>query len=123
MTEFLPQPGLLFTLATYILMVAVLVVVHEGGHYLAGRFFGVKIDAFAFGFGRELFGFNDRRGTRWKFNLAAAWRLCEVHRRHERCQPARCRNAGGFAGGGARGACSCLQAAVAARDHRCSQGR
>jgi regulator of sigma E protease len=69
MTEFLPQPGLLFTLATYILMVAVLVVVHEGGHYLAGRFFGVKIDAFAFGFGRELFGFNDNRGTRWKFNL------------------------------------------------------
>lgn len=69
MTEFLPQPGLLFTLATYILMVAVLVVVHEGGHYLAGRWFGVKIDAFAFGFGRELFGFNDRRGTRWKFNL------------------------------------------------------
>lgn len=69
MTEFLPQPGLLFTLATYILMVAVLVVVHEGGHYLAGRFFGVKIDAFAFGFGRELFGFNDKRGTRWKFNL------------------------------------------------------
>jgi regulator of sigma E protease len=69
MTEFLPQPGLLFTLATYILMVAVLVVVHEGGHYMAGRWFGVKIDAFAFGFGRELFGFNDRRGTRWKFNL------------------------------------------------------
>jgi regulator of sigma E protease len=69
MTEFLPQPGLLFTLATYILMVAVLVVVHEGGHYLAGRWFGVKIDAFAFGFGRELFGFDDKRGTRWKFNL------------------------------------------------------
>jgi regulator of sigma E protease len=68
-TEFLPQPGLLFTLATYILMVAVLVVVHEGGHYFAGRFFGVRIDAFAFGFGRELFGFNDRRGTRWRFNL------------------------------------------------------
>jgi regulator of sigma E protease len=50
-------------------MVAVLVVVHEGGHYLAGRWFGVKIDAFAFGFGRELFGFDDKRGTRWKFNL------------------------------------------------------
>ena len=69
MTDLLPQPGILFTLATYILMVAILVVVHEGGHYLAGRFFGVKIDAFAFGFGRELFGFNDRRGTRWRFNL------------------------------------------------------
>ena len=69
MTDLLPQPGILFTLATYILMVAILVVVHEGGHYLAGRFFGVKIDAFAFGFGRELFGFDDRRGTRWRFNL------------------------------------------------------
>nr|WP_310523678.1 RIP metalloprotease RseP [Polymorphobacter sp.] len=68
MTEFLPQPGLLFTLLTYVVMVAVLVVVHEGGHYLAGRMFGVKIDAFAFGFGRELFGFDDKRGTRWKVN-------------------------------------------------------
>ena len=69
MDGFLPQPGLLFTVATYILMIAVLVVVHEGGHYLAGRFFGVRIDAFAFGFGRELIGFNDRRGVRWKLNL------------------------------------------------------
>lgn len=69
MTDMLPQPGIVFTLCTYILMVAILVVVHEGGHYLAGRAFGVKIDAFAFGFGRELFGFNDRRGTRWRFNL------------------------------------------------------
>ncbi|MEY2883879.1 MAG: metalloprotease RseP [Pseudomonadota bacterium] len=69
MTDLLPQPGLLFTLVSYIAMVAVLVVVHEGGHYLAGRWFGVKIDAFAFGFGRELFGWNDARGTRWRVNL------------------------------------------------------
>ncbi|PZN95545.1 MAG: RIP metalloprotease RseP [Alphaproteobacteria bacterium] len=68
MTELLPQPSLVFTLASYVLMVAVLVVVHEGGHYLAGRLFNTKIDAFAVGFGRELFGFNDRRGTRWKVN-------------------------------------------------------
>ena len=65
----LPQPGIGFTLLTYIVMIAVLVVVHEGGHYLAGRLFGVKVDAFAIGFGKELFGFNDRRGTRWKLNL------------------------------------------------------
>jgi len=69
MTEMLPQPGVGFTLLTYVLMVAVLVVVHEGGHYLAGRLFGTRIDSFAFGFGRELFGFNDSRGTRWKVNL------------------------------------------------------
>lgn len=68
MTEFLPQPGLLFTLASFIAMIAVLVVVHEGGHYLAGRLFGAKIEAFGVGFGRELIGWNDRRGVRWKIN-------------------------------------------------------
>lgn len=69
MTDLLPQPGLLFSIASFIAMIAVLVVVHEGGHYLAGRMFGVKVDAFAVGFGKELFGFDDRRGTRWKINL------------------------------------------------------
>jgi regulator of sigma E protease len=37
------------------------------GHYLAGRLFGVKVDAFSIGFGREIFGITDKRGTRWKF--------------------------------------------------------
>jgi len=69
LTDVLPQPGIIFTLLTYIVMIAILVVVHEGGHYLAGRFFGVKVDSFAVGFGKELFGFNDRRGTRWRINL------------------------------------------------------
>jgi regulator of sigma E protease len=68
MTDLLPQPSLIFTLATYAIMIAVLVVVHEGGHYLAGRWFGCRIDSFAVGFGRELFGWNDSRGTRWKLN-------------------------------------------------------
>ncbi len=64
----LEQPGLLFTLATFIPMIAVLVVVHEGGHFLAGRLFGAKIEAFAFGFGRELLGWTDGRGVRWRVN-------------------------------------------------------
>lgn len=64
----LPQPGLIFTLASFIVMIAVLVVVHEGGHYLAGRVFGARIEAFGVGFGRELFGWSDRRGVRWKIN-------------------------------------------------------
>ena len=64
----LPQPGLLFTLASFVLMIAVLVVVHEGGHYLAGRVFGTRIEAFGVGFGRELFGLTDRRGVRWRIN-------------------------------------------------------
>lgn len=68
MTGLLPQPGLLFTLASFVAMIAVLVVVHEGGHYLAGRLFNTKIEAFGVGFGRELFGWSDRRGVRWRFN-------------------------------------------------------
>jgi regulator of sigma E protease len=67
-SELLPQPGLIFSLATFILMIAVLVVVHEGGHFLAGRMFDTKVDAFAFGFGRELLGWTDRKGVRWRLN-------------------------------------------------------
>ena len=43
-----------------------LVFIHEMGHYLAGRLFGVQADVFSIGFGREIFGWNDKRGTRWK---------------------------------------------------------
>jgi regulator of sigma E protease len=64
----LPQPGLLFTLASFLAIIAVLVVVHEGGHFLAGKLFGARIEAFAVGFGRELAGFTDRHGVRWKLN-------------------------------------------------------
>ena len=64
----LEQPGLLFTLASFVAMIAVLVVVHEGGHYLAGRLFGTKIEAFGVGFGRELVGWTDKRGVRWRLN-------------------------------------------------------
>src|SRR5262249_5620856 len=39
---------------------------HELGHFLVARWCGVRILTFSVGFGPELFGFNDRRGTRWK---------------------------------------------------------
>ncbi len=38
------------------------------GHFLAGRWCGVDVKAFSIGFGPELFGFYDKRGTRWKFS-------------------------------------------------------
>lgn len=62
----LPQPGLGLTLATFAVVIGVLVFVHEMGHYLAGRLLGIKADAFSIGFGHELAGWTDRRGTRWK---------------------------------------------------------
>src|SRR3546814_11161792 len=48
------------------MVIGLLVFVHELGHYLAGRAFGVRADVFSIGFGRELFGWTDRPGTRWK---------------------------------------------------------
>jgi len=61
------SPGLLLTILAFALVIGPLVFLHEMGHYLAGRLFGVKVDAFSIGFGREVFGVTDRRGTRWKF--------------------------------------------------------
>ncbi|HEY0958789.1 MAG TPA: RIP metalloprotease RseP [Novosphingobium sp.] len=60
------EPTLLTTILAFFLVLGPLVLVHELGHYLVGRWFGVKADAFSIGFGRELAGWTDRRGTRWK---------------------------------------------------------
>ena len=50
------------------LLLGPLVTLHELGHYLVGRWFGVKAEAFSVGFGKELVGWTDRRGTRWKLS-------------------------------------------------------
>lgn len=54
------------TLVPFLFVLMVVVFVHEMGHYLVGRACGIGVQAFAIGFGPEIFGFNDRRGTRWK---------------------------------------------------------
>lgn len=51
----------------FFVLISVLVFVHELGHYLFAKLFKVKVDAFSIGFGKELFGFTDKSGTRWKF--------------------------------------------------------
>ncbi|WP_133366704.1 RIP metalloprotease RseP [Qipengyuania sediminis] len=50
------------------LLLGPLVTLHELGHYLVGRWFGVQAEAFSVGFGKELAGFTDRHGTRWKLS-------------------------------------------------------
>src|SRR6059058_5587338 len=45
---------------------SVVVFFHELGHFLVARWCGVRVLVFSIGFGPELFGFNDRHGTRWK---------------------------------------------------------
>lgn len=59
-------PGFFWTVLSFFAVIGPLVFLHEMGHYLAGRMFGVKADAFSIGFGREIAGWTDKRGTRWK---------------------------------------------------------
>ncbi len=50
----------------FLFVLTIVVFVHEMGHFLVARWCGVDVDAFSIGFGPEITGFNDRRGTRWK---------------------------------------------------------
>jgi regulator of sigma E protease len=52
----------------FLLLLGPLVTLHELGHYLVGRWFGVKAETFSFGFGKELAGWTDKRGTRWRLS-------------------------------------------------------
>lgn len=54
---------------SFIILISIIVFIHEFGHFYVARLCGVKVDEFALGFGKELFGFNDKKGTRWKFCL------------------------------------------------------
>ena len=60
------NPGFLLTVLAFVAVIGPLVFVHELGHYLVGRWFGVKAEAFSIGFGPELAAWVDRRGTRWR---------------------------------------------------------
>ena len=51
-----------------LIVLTAVVFIHEMGHFLVARWCGIRVAAFSVGFGRELFGFTDRRGTRWKLS-------------------------------------------------------
>lgn len=64
--------GLLNTLHyawSFFVILSVIVFVHEFGHYIVAKWCGVRIEAFSIGFGKEVFGWNDKSGTRWKVSL------------------------------------------------------
>ena len=56
-------------LISFILILSFVVFIHEYGHYIVAKKFGVKIDSFSIGFGKEIYGWNDKHGTRWKLSL------------------------------------------------------
>jgi len=59
---------LLSYVVPFLAVLTIIVFVHEMGHYLVARWNGVAIQTFSVGFGRELIGWNDRHGTRWRIS-------------------------------------------------------
>ena len=58
--------GLIGYVVPFLFVLTIVVFFHELGHFLVGRWAGVRVLTFSLGFGPELFGFTDRHGTRWK---------------------------------------------------------
>ncbi len=50
----------------FIILILVVVFIHEYGHYYFAKKYGVGVTDFSIGFGKEIFGWNDKFGTRWK---------------------------------------------------------
>jgi regulator of sigma E protease len=60
--------GVVGYLVPFIFVLSIVVFFHEFGHFIVARLSGVRVLVFSIGFGPELFGFNDRHGTRWKIS-------------------------------------------------------
>ena len=58
-----------FYIFAFVLVLSLVVIVHEGGHFMVARWCGVRVEEFSLGFGKELWGRTDKKGTRWKICL------------------------------------------------------
>ena len=55
-------------LLPFLFVLTLVVFIHELGHFLVARWFGIGVKVFSIGFGPEIFGFNDKHGTRWRLS-------------------------------------------------------
>lgn len=60
--------GAVYIVLGFLFVLTLVVFFHELGHFLVARWCGVTVTTFSVGFGKELFGFTDRHGTRWKLS-------------------------------------------------------
>ena len=67
------------TIIPFLIILTILVFVHELGHYLAAIKNNVKVEVFSIGFGKEVFGYTDKSGTRWKFSLIPLGGYVKMH--------------------------------------------
>ena len=63
----------------FLIILTVVVFVHEFGHFRVARACGVRVDVFSVGFGPELFGWNDKHGTRWRFSAIPLGGYVKMH--------------------------------------------
>ena len=69
--------NIIYYVVPFLILLGVLVFVHELGHFIVARFCGVKVEAFSIGFGKEIWGFQDKKGTRWKLSLIPLGGYCQ----------------------------------------------
>ena len=60
--------NIIFYFFSFVIVLSVIVFVHEFGHYIIAILNKVKVETFSIGFGKEVYGWNDKRGTRWKIS-------------------------------------------------------
>jgi regulator of sigma E protease len=70
---------MLGTILLFILLLSILVIAHEWGHFTAARKAGMRVDEFAIGFPPRLFGRRDKNGTLWAFNLIPLGGYVKIH--------------------------------------------
>lgn len=58
----------LYLIVPFILVISIVIVIHELGHYWAGRYFGAAVESFSVGFGHSIFERTDKNNTRWRIN-------------------------------------------------------
>jgi regulator of sigma E protease len=58
--------GFVWTVAAFIVALSVIIAIHEYGHYIVGRWSGIKAEVFSIGFGPVLASRTDRHGTKWQ---------------------------------------------------------
>ena len=69
--------NIIYYVVPFLFLLGVLVFVHEFGHFIVARLTGVQVSAFSIGFGKELWGRVDKKGTRWKISAIPLGGYCQ----------------------------------------------
>ena len=60
---------ILWYIVPFLAVMSFIVFFHELGHFLVARWCGVKVEAFSIGFGKEIYGWDDKHGTHWRIAI------------------------------------------------------